>query len=42
MKKKQLIAVVVEHVTQCPNCIRSHSLYALRKGASKVEIMEAI
>ena len=41
-KTKQLIAVAVAHVTQCPYCIRAHSKYALRKGASKEEIMEAI
>jgi len=41
-KTKQLIAVAVAHVTQCPYCIRSHSKYAMRKGASKEEIMEAI
>ncbi|MEO8823819.1 MAG: carboxymuconolactone decarboxylase family protein [Ginsengibacter sp.] len=41
-KTKQLIAVAVAHVTQCPYCIRSHTKNALRKGASKEEIMEAI
>ncbi len=41
-KTKQLIAVAVAHVTQCPYCIRSHSRQAVRKGASKEEIMEAI
>lgn len=41
-KTKQLIAVAVAHVTQCPYCIRSHSKQAMRKGASKEEIMEAI
>ncbi len=41
-KTKQLIAVAVAHVTQCPYCIRSHSKTAMRKGASKQEIMEAI
>ena len=41
-KTKQLIAVAVAHVTQCPYCIRSHTKLALRKGASKEEIMEAI
>lgn len=41
-KTKQLIAVAVAHVTQCPYCIRSHSKTAMRKGASKEEIMEAI
>jgi AhpD family alkylhydroperoxidase len=41
-KTKQLIAVAVAHVTQCPYCIRSHTKTALRKGATKEEIMEAI
>ena len=41
-KTKQLIAVAVAHVTQCPYCIRSHTKQAYRKGASKQEIMEAI
>ena len=41
-KTKQLIAVAVAHVTQCPYCIRSHTKTAMRKGASKEEIMEAI
>lgn len=41
-KTKQLIAVAVAHVTQCPYCIRAHTPQAMRKGASKEEIMEAI
>jgi AhpD family alkylhydroperoxidase len=41
-KTKQLIAVAVAHVTQCPYCMRSHTKLALLKGASKAEIMEAI
>lgn len=41
-KTKQLIAVAVAHVTQCPYCIRFHTRQALRKGASEPEIMEAI
>jgi len=41
-KTKQLIAVTVAHVTQCPYCIRGHTAQAMRKGASKEEIMEAI
>lgn len=41
-KTKQLIAVAVSHVTQCPYCIRAHTKQAMRKGASKEEIMEAI
>ena len=41
-KTKQLIAVAVAHVTQCPYCIRSHTSAALRHGATAQEIMEAI
>ncbi|MBW7890060.1 MAG: carboxymuconolactone decarboxylase family protein [Chitinophagaceae bacterium] len=41
-KTKQLIAVAVAHVTQCPYCIHAHTAQALRKGASKEEIMEAV
>ena len=41
-KTKELIAVAVAHVTQCPYCIRAHTRNALRKGATKEEIMEAI
>jgi AhpD family alkylhydroperoxidase len=41
-KTKQLIAVAVAHVTQCPYCIRGHVPQALKKGATKEEIMEAI
>lgn len=41
-KTKELIAIAVAHVTQCPYCIRSHTKLALRKGASKEEVMEAI
>ena len=41
-KTKELIAVAVAHVTQCPYCIKGHTRAALRKGASQNEIMEAI
>jgi len=41
-KTKQVIAVAVAHVTQCPYCIRGHTKAALRQGASKKELMEAI
>jgi AhpD family alkylhydroperoxidase len=41
-RTKQLIAVAVAHVTQCPYCIRSHTNAALRSGSSAQEIMEAI
>ena len=41
-KTKQLLAVAVAHVTQCPYCIRSHTSAALRHGVTAEEIMEAI
>src|SRR4051812_35091927 len=39
---KQLIAVAVAHVTQCPYCIRGHTRLAHRAGASDSQLMEAI
>lgn len=42
VRTKQLIAVAVAHVTQCPYCIRSHTGAAMRQGATGEEIMEAI
>ncbi len=42
VKMKQLIAVAVAHVTQCPYCIKGHTKAALRHGASQQELMEAI
>jgi AhpD family alkylhydroperoxidase len=41
-KTKQLIAVAVAHVTQCPYCIKGHTKLAGRHGASPEEIVEAI
>jgi AhpD family alkylhydroperoxidase len=41
-KIKQIIAVAVAHVTQCPYCINGHTRAALRAGASPEELMEAI
>ena len=41
-KTKQLIAVAVAHVTQCPYCIRGHTELALKHGATEHEVMEAI
>ena len=41
-KTKQLIAVAVAHVTQCPYCIRGHTELATQKGATEQELMEAI
>jgi AhpD family alkylhydroperoxidase len=42
VKVKQLIAVAVAHVTQCPYCIKGHTKAALRHGATEQELMEAI
>jgi AhpD family alkylhydroperoxidase len=39
---KQLIAIAVAHVTQCPHCIIGHTRSALRHGARPAAIMEAI
>ena len=41
-KVKELVAVAVAHVTQCPYCIRGHTRSAQRHGATAGEIMEAI
>jgi AhpD family alkylhydroperoxidase len=39
---KQLIAVAVAHVTQCPYCIRGHTRTAMQHGATPEQIMEAV
>jgi AhpD family alkylhydroperoxidase len=39
---KQLIAVAVAHVTQCPYCIQGHTKAALRLGVTAEQLMEAI
>jgi AhpD family alkylhydroperoxidase len=41
-RTKQVIAVAVAHVTQCPYCIKGHTRLASREGASPQQIMEAI
>lgn len=41
-KTKQIIAVAVAHVTQCPYCIRGHVDGAKNAGATDQELMEAI
>ncbi len=41
-KTKQIIAVAVAHVTQCPYCIQGHTRAALRAGATQQELMEAV
>ena len=42
VKTKQLIAVAVAHVTQCPYCIQGHTKAAQRAGATPQELMEAV
>ena len=41
-KTKQIIAVAVAHVTQCPYCIKGHTKAARHAGATAEELMEAI
>lgn len=41
-KTKQIIAVAIAHVTQCPYCIKGHTRAALRDGATNEELMEAV
>jgi AhpD family alkylhydroperoxidase len=41
-KMKQIIAVAVAHVTQCPYCIEGHTKAAQRAGATSEELMEAV
>lgn len=41
-KTKQIIAVAVAHVTQCPYCIKGHTNAALKAGATDQELMEAV
>ena len=41
-KAKQIVAVAVAHVTQCPYCISGHTKAALRAGATSEELMEAV
>ena len=42
LKNKATDCVAVAHATQCPYCIRAHTRIAMRKGATKQEIMEAV
>jgi AhpD family alkylhydroperoxidase len=42
VKMKQIIAVAVAHVTQCPYCIKGHTKAAMRHGATEKELVEAI
>src|SRR5688500_1375870 len=42
LRTKEIVAVAVAHVTQCPYCIRGHTRSAERAGATPQELMEAI
>jgi len=42
VKAKELIAVAVAHVTQCPFCIEVHTQRARKAGAEEAQIAEAI
>jgi AhpD family alkylhydroperoxidase len=42
VKNKELIAIGVAHVTQCPYCIDAHVQRAQKAGATEGEIAEAI
>lgn len=41
-KMKQIIAVAVAHVTQCPYCIKGNTKAALRHGVTEKQLIEAI
>lgn len=41
-KIKQIIAIAVANVTQCPYCIKGHTKAAQRAGATPQELMESI
>lgn len=41
-KFKEIIAVAVAHATQCPYCIDVHSKNAVKLGATKEELSEAV
>jgi AhpD family alkylhydroperoxidase len=41
-KLKQIVAVAVAHVMQCPYCIEGPTKAALRAGPTPQELMEAI
>lgn len=41
-KTKEIIAVAVAHVTQCPYCIAAHTSRAKKAGATIEELMEAV
>ena len=42
VRTKQLIALGIAHITQCPWCIDAHAKAAVKAGASEQEIGEVI
>src|SRR4051794_38025457 len=42
LKEKEIIAVSIAHVTECPYCIDSHTKKAKAAGASLEELVEAV
>jgi len=41
-KTKEIIAVACTYMTRCPYCIEGHAKAAIKAGASKEELAEAI
>jgi AhpD family alkylhydroperoxidase len=42
VKEKEILAVVIAHVTECPYCIDFHTKQAKKQGATLVELSEAV
>lgn len=42
VKEKEIVAVAIAHITQCPYCIDAHTKKAKRAGATLEEISEAV
>ena len=42
VKTKELVAIGIAHITQCPWCIDAHTQRALKAGATDAEIAETI
>jgi AhpD family alkylhydroperoxidase len=41
-KDKEIIAVAITHVTQCPYCIEAHTKAAKKAGATPEDLAEAV
>jgi AhpD family alkylhydroperoxidase len=42
VKTKELVAIGIAHITQCPWCIDAHTKRAVKAGATDAEIAETI